>query len=197
VSVWGRNGRDSSRSSRIGSAAWEGADPAWSDVSVRIENRVGVEIGAAGSALFLVVSGIAVAAWALVAPKDLRFTGALERIRVSAGGRLGRSRCLKERVADAWEAVVWEPVIDPGGASLAFEHASLVEDLQMVAYRRLGETEGLDEVACAGFGVWPGAQEAQNLKARRVGESLQGPREPPRVVARERSRRGQARAAVV
>jgi len=32
---------------------------------------------AAGSALFLVVSGIAVAAWALVAPRDLRFTGAL------------------------------------------------------------------------------------------------------------------------
>jgi predicted Na+-dependent transporter len=31
----------------------------------------------AASALFLVVSGIAVAAWALVAPKDLRFTGAL------------------------------------------------------------------------------------------------------------------------
>lgn len=51
--------------------------PTWSDVAVRIENRVGVEIGAAGSALFLVVSGIAVAAWALVAPKDLRFTGAL------------------------------------------------------------------------------------------------------------------------
>ena len=32
---------------------------------------------AAGSALFLVASGIAVAAWALVAPSDLRFTGAL------------------------------------------------------------------------------------------------------------------------
>ena len=32
---------------------------------------------AAASALFLVVSGIAVAAWALVAPRDLRFTGAL------------------------------------------------------------------------------------------------------------------------
>jgi hypothetical protein len=32
---------------------------------------------AAGSALFLVVSGVAVAAWALVAPRDLRFTGAL------------------------------------------------------------------------------------------------------------------------
>ena len=32
---------------------------------------------AAGSALFLVVSGVAVAAWALVAPRDLRLTGAL------------------------------------------------------------------------------------------------------------------------
>jgi hypothetical protein len=32
---------------------------------------------AAGSALFLVVSGVAVAVWALVAPRDLRFTGAL------------------------------------------------------------------------------------------------------------------------
>jgi predicted Na+-dependent transporter len=32
---------------------------------------------AAGSALFLLVSLIAVAAWAIVAPKDLRFTGAL------------------------------------------------------------------------------------------------------------------------
>lgn len=32
---------------------------------------------AAASALFLVASGIAVAAWALVAPSDLRFTGAL------------------------------------------------------------------------------------------------------------------------
>ena len=32
---------------------------------------------AAGSALFLLVSGMAVAAWTLVAPNDLRFTGAL------------------------------------------------------------------------------------------------------------------------
>jgi predicted Na+-dependent transporter len=32
---------------------------------------------AAASALFLLVSGIAVAAWALIAPRDLRFTGAL------------------------------------------------------------------------------------------------------------------------
>ena len=55
----------------------------------------------------------------------------------------------------------------------AVEEADLVEDLEVVADRRLGELEGVVEVADAGFAVGVGGDQGQQAQADRVGERLE------------------------
>jgi MFS family permease len=102
-----------------------------------------------------------------------------------------------ERLADAGQAVVGESVVDPGRPLLALQQTGLVEDLEVVADGRLGESERFDEVACAGLTVGARAQEAQHLESGGVGDGLQGSAEALGLVAVEWAVSREGRAAVV
>ena len=67
-----------------------------------------------------------------------------------------------------------EPEPCPGSATLTTDDARSGEHLQVVTDRRLGKTEGLGELADAGFEVGAGFQEVENLQPGRIGDRLEG-----------------------
>ena len=85
---------------------------------------------------------------------------------------------LATRVADVGHRVAPDPVVDPHAALAAVEQADLVQHLEVVADRRLGELEGVVEVAHAGLAVAVRGHQREQPQPHRVGERLEQRRDP-------------------
>ena len=91
------------------------------------------------------------------------------------GGHAGDAA---EQGAEVGQRLGADPVVDPDAALAAVEQADLVEHLEVVADRRLGEVEGVVEVAHAGLAVGVRGDQGQQPQPHRVGERLEQRRDP-------------------
>ena len=77
-------------------------------------------------------------------------------------------------------------VVDPDAALAPVEQADLVQHLEVVADRRLGEVEGVVEVADAGLLVGVRRDQGEQPQPHRVGQRLEQRRDPLGLVGAER-----------
>ena len=91
-----------------------------------------------------------------------------------------------------------DPVVDPDPALAAVEQPGLVQHLQVVADRGLGEVEGVVEVAHARLAVVVGGDQRQQPQPDRVGQRLEQRRDPLGLLGRAAARwvRGEQQATV-
>ena len=100
-----------------------------------------------------------------------------------------------EQRAQVGERVAADAVVDPDAALLAVEQAGLVQHLEVVADRRLGQVEGVVEVADARLAAVVGGDQREQPQPDRVGERLEQRRDRARPAPRVSGSRDQRRAA--
>jgi len=96
---------------------------------------------------------------------------ALRALACSGDGR-SRVRAADES-AEAGQLFGPGPVVDPDAALLAVQQPGLVQDLQVMADRRLGQVERVVEVADAGLAAGVGGHQGHQPQPYRLGERLQ------------------------
>jgi hypothetical protein len=137
-----------------------------------------VEVAQDGGAERDLLDGAAHRSWS---GRRLRRSGSL-----LPGRRLMSSRPGGERVPKDGQPLRKDAVVDPPAPLFAPEQAGLVQDLEMVADRGLGQPERLGEVAHARFPVGTGRDQADDSQAGRIGQNAQRRGELARLVPRER-----------
>ena len=85
------------------------------------------------------------------------------------GGRIGVSECLAQLGQSTWHRAV----IDPAGASFAFDEPGPEQDPQVMTDGRLGKTQRIGQVADAGLLGRLRVDQAENTQATGIGQDAQ------------------------
>jgi DNA helicase IV len=101
---------------------------------------------------------------------DLRQQSPISATALAADGRQGAPG--PEKVRDVVEGSGHDSVVSPFAALLTGEDAGVDQDLQVVGDGRLGQANGIDEVADAGLLVLVGGDEGYQPQAGGVGDGL-------------------------
>ena len=93
---------------------------------------------------------------------------------------------LAEQRAERGQRLRHDAEVRPRASLLALDEAGLEQHLQMVAHGGLAQSQRLGQIAHAGLAVGLSLDEAEQAKAGRIGENLEGGRELLRLVGLDR-----------
>jgi len=107
-------------------------------------------------------------------------------LRVSGGDGDGGELDRAEDGGQLGQGGRYQPVDDPGAASLALQQPGLAQDLEVVGDRRLGQVERRRQVAHARLTAPVAGHHAEQPQPHRVPQRLEHPAQIPRPVLRQR-----------